>query len=63
MNALNLTAPKNAGIAHRFVKNVDGSYSHYEQCIYTDLHNLLDASITHQEVTDIAARLRAHGWR
>jgi len=63
MNALNLTAPNNAGIAHRFVKNEDGTYCHYEQGLKTGLRNLLDVAMTHQEVIDMAGRLRAYGWR
>lgn len=63
MNDLNLIAPKNADIAHRFVKNEDGSYCHYEQGLRTGLRNLLDVAMTHQEVVGMADRLIAYGWR
>jgi len=63
MTALNLTSP-NGNIGFRFVKTVDGiSYNHYEQCLETDHQTLRKSAMSLQEVTQLAASLRAHGWR
>jgi hypothetical protein len=63
MNALNLTAP-NGNTAFRFVKNADGmNYSHYQQCLNTDQQTLRKFAMSLQEVAQLAASLRAHGWR
>jgi hypothetical protein len=63
MNALNLTAP-NGNIAFRFILNADGmNYNHYEQCLNTDQQTIRKFAMSLQEVTQLAASLRAHGWR
>jgi hypothetical protein len=63
MTALNLTAP-NGNIGFRFVKNADGmTYNHYEQCLDTDQQTMRKCAMSLQEVTQLAASLRAHGWR
>jgi hypothetical protein len=63
MTALNLTSP-NGNIGFRFVKNADGmNYNHYEQFLDTDQQTLRKCAMSIQEVTQLAASLRAHGWR
>lgn len=63
MNALNLTAPDGT-TAFRFVKNADGvTWNHYEQRLCNDAQFLRKACLSLQEVTGLAHRLRAHGWR
>lgn len=63
MNALNLTSSDNK-IGFRFVKNKDGiNYNHYIQCLETDEQILQKCAMSFQEVTQLAASLRAHGWR
>jgi len=63
MTALNLTSP-NGSIGFRFVKNADGmNYNQYVQDLDTDQQTVQKFAMSIREVNQLAASLRAHGWR